>query len=37
MSTNPEVMEMAIKAREKVRETLEEKWAREEREQAKRF
>ena len=37
MSTNPEVMEMAIKVREKTRETLEAKWAREEREQAKGF
>ena len=37
MSTIPEVMEMAIKVREKVREALEEKWAREEREQAKGF
>ncbi|MCY4386441.1 MAG: hypothetical protein OXC18_04965 [Desulfurellaceae bacterium] len=32
MSTNPEVMEMAIKVRERTRETLEAKWAREERE-----
>ena len=31
MSTIPEVMEMAIKVREKARETLEEKWAREQR------
>ena len=37
MSTVPEVMEMEIKVREKVREALEEKWAREEREQTKGF
>ena len=37
MSTIPEVMEMAIKVREKTREVLEAKWAREEREQAKGF
>ena len=37
MSTIPEVMEMEIKVREKVREALEEKWAREEGEQAKGF
>ena len=37
ISTIPELMEMAIKVREKTREVLEEKWAREEREQAKGF
>ena len=34
ISTIPELMEMAMQAREKVHEALEEKWAREEREQA---
>lgn len=37
ISTIPELMEMTIKVREKTREVLEEKWAREEREQAKGF
>ena len=37
ISTIPELMEMAMKVREKTREVLEAKWAREEREQAKGF
>ena len=37
ISTIPELMEMAMKVREKTLEVLEAKWAREEREQAKGF